>query len=483
MVEESHQDGLASKLTQPFSELREAGFDPEQILRVPPLEEFVSKFNTRYEQEVPFRELVHTYLGLDGFERFKLGLGKVFARNWHKRTTEGMVNEYASYVHGDLQKASDFYTEFKKLKDAEKAVREKEEEVQTARKQVEEIHEEQMTLVNEREQELNQRQLEYGTRLATEQERIRAEQERVKIMTDAKRLVQEKLTQRIKKSQLVTITKEGGIVFDDQKVAQKLEDLFLGQIIDDINQEDAGFMVRLRESFEGVVSHTDVIEGLEELPHVDWVQSLIYSRTRGFSRPVFPYFMVGKPEGDIERLVARIDTGIALDTSGSMIENKRFEIAQKATLATHALMRQLSPQNRMYLAQYSGALSEITTAQLMREVNPNGGTETYRALDWMREKLKDSPLAIAYLITDGYPNTDIIQRTIESARAYREHPNIMLRIFLIDPEPQSAEIIRSIGKAAGEQTKVMPIKNYQLANGVIKDIADTMGQMQSIGTF
>jgi len=95
--------------------------------------------------------------------------------------------------------------------------------------------------------------------------------------------------------------------------------------------------------------------------------------------------------------------------------------------------------------------------------------------------LSDSGPSIAYLITDGDPNH--LEETVASAKKFTNHPNVMLRIFLIDGNKETEGKIRKIGRAAGPPTKVIPVKNYQLSGGVIRDVAKAISEMYSIDQF
>jgi hypothetical protein len=164
-----------------------------------------------------------------------------------------------------------------------------------------------------------------------------------------------------------------------------------------------------------------------------------------------------------------------------MTDSGRFKVAQKTTLAMHALMRRMNPRNNTYLSEYNYAVHERTTADLMTKVKPDGGTNTHLALDWLIRKLEDSGPALAYLITDGEPN--YVDEAVNSAKRFQQHPHLKLRIFLIDGNIRTEKIVRLIGRAAGPETKVIPVSNYQLAGGAIRDISTAINGMYDIGSF
>ena len=171
-----------------------------------------------------------------------------------------------------------------------------------------------------------------------------------------------------------------------------------------------------------------------------------------------------------------------------MRHERRFQAAQQTALATTALMRKLNPKNNVYLSAFSDSLREISSLQLKKNVSPGGGTRTDYALKWLREKLEDSGPSIAYLITDGRPewhgdDNDLVDMCVEEAKKFANNPYLMLRIFLIDGNEGTEKIIRRIGAAAGKSTKVIPVKNYEFSNGMIKDIANVINQMYAIEEF
>ncbi len=247
-------------------------------------------------------------------------------------------------------------------------------------------------------------------------------------------------------------------------------------------QEGAsGFMASVKNSYDGLIAYYAEIDELSELPNVEWRQSIAYSRAHGYRYPQFPYLISGKTDDSSSRGRASIDTALSLDISGSMRDDGRFSVGQKTALALSALMRRMNPRNNTYLSVFNYHLEPVTSLKLLREVKPDGGTLTELALEWLIGTLKDSRPSIAYLMTDGRPNN--IEATVMAARKFRDYPNILLRIFLIDGDAESEEIIRQIGRAAGPSTKVIPVKNYQLPSGLIKEISQAIKGMYAIDAF
>ena len=119
--------------------------------------------------------------------------------------------------------------------------------------------------------------------------------------------------------------------------------------------------------------------------------------------------------------------------------------------------------------------------QQFEAVQANGGTSTDLAIDWLINTLKDRGPSIAYLISDGAPNDANL--AITKASRFKEFSHIKLRLYLIDGDKETEEITRRLGLAAGRGTKVTCIKNYELADGVIKDIDACLSEMYDIEAF
>lgn len=446
------------------------------------LDEYVARFSHRYTTEKVFRIIVHNYLDLGGFQRLGISFAKTFLRSRYRKKTAAVVSAYAQKIREDLlsvqKMKQEMYTLEEVATDLDNAAR----DVQTTTQQHNAANEEDKTATQKRDSAVQEIERQAADLRARENARAAAEQQEIERRTDAAMIVKEKLQENLKNSSLVQVDEDGRLQFDEQRICEKLEEIVLSDVIQDIEREDgrSGFVTTLKAAYNGVVDYYDVLEDLDELAEVEWIQSTILSRTRGYRIPVFPYLITGKPEKK-EKGKASIDTAIALDTSESMNENNRFAIGQKTCMALKALMRRLNPQNETFLAHYNGQVYPVTTAELLRSVHPYNGTRTELALDWLIQTLSGRGMSMAYLISDGDPNN--LNATVEAAKTFQHHPYILLRIFLIDGNKETEENIRKIGKAAGPLTKVVSVKNYQLSGGVIRDVAAAMGDMHSIGEF
>lgn len=453
----------------------------DENIKILSSDEYYKIFSERYKKEEAFKDIMHNYLGVNGFERFGLGLLKKFNKKSYEKKTQTLIKTYSEKIKTDLEHAKAAKEETQKLKEERKRAEETKELLGsklTAYQTIEKQLQERIAERNATEQKILQ---DYDAMTAEEKLKKLQQKKEIDVALNAERIAREKLEEFVKNSSFTRIDEHGQLSFNEKEILRLLEDRFLNEIIEGIEKEtDRGFMSQIKEIYDGVISQYDELEDLEEIPHIDWVQSAIYSRTKGYMTPQFPYIITGKPEKG-GRGKASIDTAIALDTSGSMRDNNRFYIAKKTTLALHALMRKLNPENKTYLSQFTDNLSEITTAELMKMGNAEGRTATEKALDWLINKLEGNGPALAYLITDGDPND--LSATIKAARNYSAHPQIQLRIFLVDGDSCTEDKIRKIGKAAGNSTKVIPVKNYQLANGLIKDVSKAIGNMYSISYF
>ncbi len=442
-------------------------------------EEYITRFSQRYRKEKPFQTIVHTYLHISRTRRAKLGLARHVYPSWYQRTTDKLVRNYALQVRTELEKALEVKNELLQIQEASTILTQGADDVlRTAAER--KVAEESTRETTEQKQLALygvEQQIETGKRV--EEERAAIEQEMIRAKTDAQAIARKKLEERLTSSSLIRVDSEGILQFDEQRIVDRLERLFLQEIIETVEREDGcGFMSKVRQNYEGLFSHHDALEELGELPVVEWVQSIILSRTKGYRLPTFPYFMVQKFE---ERTRGTLDSAISIDWSGSMKDDNKYIVARKAGLATRALLRKLNPRNETYLSVYSASVRSKTSAELMKIETPENGTCTDFALDWLLTTLTGHVPSLAYLITDGLPNN--VHDAIKVAQRFQEHPYIHLRIFLINGDANSEENIRKIGRAAGPNTKVIPIKDYELPGGVLRNIDQSIGEMQSIMSF
>ncbi|MBI2672903.1 hypothetical protein HYX19_01465 [Candidatus Woesearchaeota archaeon] len=451
-----------------------------------PLERYIETFTERYEREQSFRDIVNRYLGIRFGKRFKISMLKVLKPTSYKREVDVLIKGYAVKIKEEAEKAIVLTKELEELKEAKKDLDSRVDEIETFNQHEQKAEEDYETSVHKKGEAEQQVKQEYGGKI---QKEIQDKKEAEKKITSQgpEELIRQELAKKILNSPFIKKADSGKLRFDDTALTHKLEDIFLEEIVREIEDKEGklGFMQRTKSDYEGLIAYFDEIEDLSELSDVDWIDSTIYSRTKGYRVPQFPFLITGKPESKL-KVMSCLDSAITFDTSGSMEGNKRFEIGQKTTLATHSLMRQLNSKNKVLLTNYSDTISQITTTDLIKSVSPHGGTRTDLALQWLIDTLKDSGLSLAYLITDGeptHPSGNPVEECIKIARKFRDYPHILFRIFLIDGNETTENNIRKIGSAAGPNTKVMPIKNYMLPSGMIKDIASSIKEMYSIEQF
>lgn len=448
-----------------------------------PLEEYVTLFSERYGQEKPFREMVHKYLGLSGLSKTGLTIGKHVRPSWYRRKTDEMIERYATKIRDDLVAAYEIRQDLKRIEMAAEQLKDHATEVIVTEDAKEGTETSYMQDKESLSQDKRSATQAYDQMLEEDKRRAQELEEEIKRKTDAKNLVKEKIKEHIAQSSFVSVGPSGEFKFDEQKVVERLEDLFLDEIISGIETEDgSGFLSDAKATFRDVISYWGDLDDLTELGDVDWVQSAIRSRSKGYRLPQYPYLVSAKYESKGR---SSIDTALMLDTSNSMDKNSRFQVAQKTALAMNALMRQLNPKNETYLGHFNSGVWDISAADLMKRVRPDGWTYTHQALDWLISKLQDRGPSMAYLITDGEPAgfSDAIDTTIKTAMRFQEHPYISLRIFLIDGDANTEDNVRRIGQAAGPRTKVIPVKNYELGSGVIRDVSQCIREMYDIGEF
>lgn len=453
------------------------------ISQVPQLEEFIERFSNRYKSETVFREIVHDFLDLSGSARLRLAVGKKVFKGWYAKKTDKMIEAYAIETRDSIQEVYDanLTDELLALSQAEQTLLNNTDAVRGANDYLVGASDAYQQSITEKEEQTRNIADEFENKKDDIESKLEDQKSEVNIKTDATRIAKEKLKTFIESSEYVS-NESGVLQFDEQQIVKSLEDIFLDEIVKGIETSDghSGFMSNLKRTYDGVVDHWDEMEDLSELSDVDWVQSTIYSRTRGYRKPQFPYLIVGKSQS-FESTKVSIDTAMSLDLSGSM-EGDRFSMAQKTVLANHSLMRQLNPSNNVYLSVYSqDSVRPVSTADLMKNVHPYGGTPTHLALDWLFNVLQGKGPSIAYLISDGAP--DSVEAAINSASKFRDCPEIMLRLFLIDGNSSTRAITKEIGMAAGPDTKVVPVSNGQFAGGMIRDVGSAIGGLYDIKDF
>jgi hypothetical protein len=445
------------------------------------LEDFVDKFTLRYTIEDTFKEKVHKYLNISTMKKIALGIGKHVLKGWYANETDRMITSYAERIREEVIEASKLLEDTNTL-DAESCTYAKNDsELKVVEQQHLEAKKGLGEAVTEMAQKLDETKDKYQTLILEEKSAAEKAREQIKKATDADRIVKDTLKKYVKKSGLFTVGGDGRLGFDETILSKKLEDLYLKEVIDGMASEgNTGFLSRMREAYEGIVTHVEELEDISEIDNMDIVESIIYSRIRGYRRPVFPYLMVGKFESQ-EALRTTIDTATSTDISGSMNENGRIIVAKKTNLAISGLMKKLNPKHNHYQSVFNQSLQEVNTLDLIRNVTASAGTDTHLALYWFIDKLKDSGMSIANLITDGAPNKP--ELAYEAAKKLKEYPHILLRIYLIDGDRETEGIVRKIGRYAGNSTKVVSLKNYQLAGEVLKGLEESLIHMYDISDF
>ncbi len=457
------------------------GVDSDGTPAVHDLEKYVADFTKRYTDEAPFRDIVHDYLGVSPFSRATLSLGKTLMRSWYKSRTDKMIRDYAVRIRKDLTSALQLRNELIALQEAERKLHDDASGVRTTASDAQDAAEEYRRIQAEHTDALARAQQEYASLVSGAEAQTEEQRKAIIAQTDAVAIVRAKLQDHMQKLALFRVNESGQLEFDEKHLVRKLEDMFLDEIVNGIaRQGDIGFLTKTKRTYDGVMAYWAEIDDLEELPDVDWVESAIHARSRGQRLPCYPYLIAGKPRQNYAR--SSLETAIALDTSGSMEERGRFDAAKKSVLATHALLRRLNPRNNTYLAHYSTQVNPISTAQLYKMKAPDGGTATHLAINWLISTLGGSDLpGLAYLVTDGAP--DDVDACVAAAKSFQQHPELLLRIFLIDGNKDTAAAIRKIGNAAGPTTKIIPVDSHGLQSGVIKDISQAIGQMHTLAEF
>jgi hypothetical protein len=450
-----------------------------------PIEIYIQKFTNEYKIDARFRKKVHDSMSLTKKQKFGLAFSKTFRHSRYEKDTKDMITSYAERVRNQARELYRVMQEQKQSKQTEnqlttikQEVEAKKEETEKAQRAFDEISEKQRV-------ETERIKAEFEARKAEAEKKKAEAEEALRIKTDAERIAKEKIKEHLMKNQSLKYDGET-VNFNEPVLLRKLEDLFLKEIVADIEGQTGktGFLARVKKNYDMIMSYYGEMDDWSEISDVDIVESAITARAAGYRFPCrMEHFIVGKYRPKVKLVNGRVsvDTATVIDYSGSMGEEGKYLVAQKVAGATCALMRKLSANNNNYIAVYNISLRELTFGDLMKTNNPKAGTKTELALEFILDKLKDKGPSIANLITDGLPNE--IEPSVEAAKKFQRYPQIQLRIFLIGEDENAKQIIRQIGRAAGSSTRVIPVTRYNLATGVISDFENTFRKMYTMEEF
>ncbi|MEK6845640.1 MAG: hypothetical protein AABY26_02680, partial [Nanoarchaeota archaeon] len=232
-------------------------------------------FYKRYVRESTFREMVHDYLGLSFVQKSGLKLGKVFRKKWYGRRTKELIYTYAERIRTEQEKVQELEKEKAELQKAEEEMRRREEELKRVESSQREAYIKYGKAEIEKKAAVTAVETTASQKVQEEELRANEEMRQLGQEKDARLLVQQKLTEHLAKSPLLKVNAAGVIEFNEEKLVQRLEDLFLKEIVDGIERESnsGGFLSNTIREYNEVISHWDEIEDMGELGRVDWVRS------------------------------------------------------------------------------------------------------------------------------------------------------------------------------------------------------------------
>lgn len=476
-------DGLSNieKKTGLESSLLE---DPDSVV-IKPVQEYYDEYYPRYIKEARFRDNVHKTLNLGSFKKLGLSFSKSLSKKSYQKKAGNIVKQYADHVVKDLQD----YKLALEIKWEEQELKKAEEEASIIQKKYNNLLAEKSAaerelkkLKEEKENIMKDINSKYEKNIQILESDKKKKITNLEKKLDVDAIVEENVKKIITTNNILKKNDDGSLKYDESILEKKLEDVCLKEVIEGMEKEgNFGFMSKLKFTYSSFADRWDVIEDISELTNIDLVKSIIYSRSKGYMYPVYPFLVTGKPGQQKEKVRGSITSGICTDVSTSMLGNYRFEMAQKTSLALRSVMRKLNPLNETYLSYFSSTFSEVSSIGLYREVKPDGNTMMHYAIDWFIDKLKDAGPSIAILITDGAPSD--IPETFASAARLKQFPNIHLRIYLIDGNYETRETVKKIGSAAGPLTKFVPVASKDLGGSAIKDLNGAIGELSYTNTL
>src|SRR3989338_6336572 len=327
---------------------------PSQV-QLLPLDEYVSRFYKRYKTEKVFQTIVHKYLGLGKVDKVKLGFGKMFRKEWYAQKTETLIHEYALKIRSSIEEALQVQQDLQQLEQANQQVSKVKTEVDTIQQQEQQQLQTYQAVVEQEQTAIQAVVQETESKKQAEQQRKQDLLIQIQQKPAAAEIIKQKLAEKLEASGYLKKDHSGNISFNESRIVDRLGEMFLNEIVQEIEDTDGrGFMNQVQTAYTGLISHWAELEDLIELPSVDWVQTIIYSRSKGYRVPQFPHYITGKAAEENQRIrVAKcVNAAMVVDSSGSMKENNRFEMAKKTVLGTRAMMRNLDNKNEIDIAHY-----------------------------------------------------------------------------------------------------------------------------------
>jgi hypothetical protein len=451
-----------------------------------PLEVYIAKFTLKYQNESKFRANVHKSMGLSRRARFKLAIEKRFRPAKYKQDTTDLIIEYAKEARQKTIEYAQVLSEQETTFKTEQDLATTSSTLETIQKNTEKAGEEYSELERRKEEEKQRALAELEQKNKEEAERREREKEAIQLRTDAERIAKEKVQAYINRTGLITTKESGEVEYNDGAFTEFLENRVLDEVVGEVEKESGktGFLAKTKKEYDGLISHYDEMEDWSELPDMDLSESISNARRKGYRVPRrMRHFIVGKYEKKRVNGKLSLDSALAIDLSGSM-KGPKFQAAKKVGLSMNALMRKLNPQNKRYMAGFNSSVWDLTSLDLMRNSRPRENTRTDLALSWGLEKLKDSPLSMFYLLTDGYPEPySAYIESLKIASKFKEYPQIKLRIFYVGNSSDSKDMIKELATASGPATKLSVVDVDRLASGIVSDFGDCIHQMSRVEEF
>ncbi|HLP79599.1 MAG TPA: hypothetical protein VK158_03120 [Acidobacteriota bacterium] len=449
-------------------------------------EAYIRSFGSRYRGDVQFREKVHEYLNLSRTEKFKLSVGKRIFTGWYERKTNDLISQYATHVYEKRLQALEITQGLSSIGSKAQSIVGTKNEID-AKKTAAQTLEQTVTQVQQSESQAVQ-DVAATYEAKTQEELAAIEQKKQEIQNaDVTRIAQEKIREHLVDTGVFSKDRYGSLTFNDDKLVSRLQDSLLDETLKGLSVAGkSGIKEKAIAAFNGIFDRYTHMEDMSELPNVDWFATNVNMKIAGRSRPIIEDFVVAKYKTPTYRELG-LDTAITVDYSGSMdyraTDTKtRWDIAQQMGGAAAAMMRQLSSKNKVSLSVFNhNRVTSLTHAEYLKLSTPNEGTPMHLGLKWLRETLTDRRLSMAYLVSDGAP--DSLSDAVQEAEYFASMPNVLLRIFLVDGDGQAKENVKAIGKAAGPKTRVMLIDSKKLAGNMILDLTKTLGELKSIDSL
>jgi len=404
-------------------------------------------------------------------EEFDLKLKNVLFRN----------KDFRKSVEKEMKKmgVSPFLTKFDKkkyLKEVEKVVKKRiEDRVKEKEKEFEKEKAQMEREIKETLKKEEKRKEEMKRSLSEIEEDYKKEAERLEKALDEipEKMLKKGVVEDLKKLGYLREDKEGLTI--TSQLIERFASILLSAELQAI-PAGSNILFGRSEKREGVYEKGRMVS-VDESSRMDMVDTIIQARlTHPWERHIRDEDVVVKRE----LAESWSHVVIALDTSYSMLENRRMEAAKRAVLALYKAVERENPKNIIDIIGFNTHVGVLDLLDVW-EAEPKGFTNTSGALRTANHLFKDSKAETKhlYLITDGLPeaytdekgNDVVADPETSLPYAFKEAKKLEANLTLILLEPEDPLYVKAAEKIvkASPHGKMLITDPKKLARDILED--------------